>query len=164
MQVINACLAERLMMSAELMDAVAAAEKSALMAEAFSLYPQAYKAAERVREAANDGALAEALDGSLTWRLRCPARSRWWTTPTSAFTPNSWSRQAGLPGAASRYFAARSSCDVSMEPAFTQESPHIYKALNAVRTRAQEVMKDSGQCTAVRLFASIVPAGLCPAR
>lgn len=151
-------------MSEELMDTVAAAEQSALMAEAYSLYPKAYEAAGQVKEAANDRALAEALDdfADLASEMSCTVALV--DDPDVSVHAEFMEQISRVARAASRYFAACSSCDVSMEPAFKQEFPHIHKALDAVQTRAQEVMKDSGQGTAVSLFASIVHAGLTPSR
>ena len=151
-------------MSEKLTDAVIAAEQAALMAEAFSLYPQAHKVAERVIHAADDGALAEALDGfaDLASEMSCTVGL---VDAPNVRVHNEFMEQTSrVARAASRYFAARSSCGDSVESAIRLEAPHIHTALAAVRTRAQEVMDASGQGTAVSLFASIVHAGLTPSR
>lgn len=159
-------------MSEELTDAVAAAEQSGLMAKAFSLCPQAHKAAEQVIHAADDGTLAAALDGFADLAAEMSCTVALVDDPNVSVHAEFMEQTSRVARAASRYFAARSSCDASldpefrgsMEPAFKQGSPHIHKALEVVRARAQEVMKASGQGTAVRLFTSIVHAGLTPSR
>ena len=151
-------------MSAELTDAVEAAEQSALMAKAFSLCPKVHKAAERVIHAADDGTLAEALDGFADLASEMSSTVELVHVPSVRVHAEFIKQTSRVARAAARYFAFRSSCDASMEPVIRLEAPRIHTALEAVRTRAQEVMEDSGQGTAVSLFASIVHAGLTPSR
>ena len=152
-------------MSDDLAEAVASAEGAAAMAEAFALYPKAYKAAEKVIEAsANGESLAEALGEFADLASQMSDTVALVDDPKVKVHAEFMRQVSRAARAASRYYAVRfSAVEDSVAPSIRQQALHIRTALGTVQKKAQEVM-DSEQGTAVSLFASAVKGWLSALR
>lgn len=152
-------------MSEDLAAAVASAEQAALMAEAYALYPEAYKAAEKVIEAsANGESLAEALGKFADLASQMSDTVALVDDPKVNVHAEFMRQVSRAARAASRYFAVRfSAVEDAVAPSIRHQALSIRTALDAVQKKAQEIM-DSEQGTAVSLFASTVKGGFSALR